>query len=159
MQTDTRVPRLMHVPPPLLFVATFLLGLGLQHLLPLSIRSPGVLRAAELFGLALLVCGVLLALAAIGMFIAARTTIIPFGSASRLVTHGPFRLTRNPMYVSLTLVYLGAAGLLAAPWPLLLLILPVAFVNGIVIPFEEARLRSVFGDSYLEYCSRVRRWL
>ena len=63
------------------------------------------------------------------------------------------------MYVSLVLVYLGEAGILAQAWPVLLLSLTVAYVHRTVIPVEEARLREVFGDTYAQYCARVRRWL
>ena len=88
-----------------------------------------------------------------------RTTIIPFGTASNLITRGPYRFTRNPMYLSLVLVYIGVAGMLTLVWPLLLLPLPVVIINTIVIPFEEARLQDVFGAEFAQYCSNVRRWL
>jgi protein-S-isoprenylcysteine O-methyltransferase Ste14 len=159
MKAAIRVPHVMRIPPPLLFVATFFAGLGLQRLAPLTVHSSSVERAGHLIGLGLVICGALLALACLGMFLAARTTLKPFGAASRLITRGPYRFTRNPMYLSLTLVYLGLVGMLVQPWPLLLLPLPVAILNMIVIPFEEARLREVFGGVFQEYCANVRRWL
>jgi protein-S-isoprenylcysteine O-methyltransferase Ste14 len=63
------------------------------------------------------------------------------------------------MYVSLTLMYLGEAGLLAQVWPLPLLLLVLVYLNWILIPFEEARLWQAFGNAYKEYCAQVRRWL
>jgi len=63
------------------------------------------------------------------------------------------------MYVGLVLAYVGEAGILRQVWPLVLLPLTVAYVNGIVIPLEEARLKDVFLDEYEEYRSRVRRWI
>ena len=149
----------MHVPPPAWFAAAFFAGWGVQFLVPLTIHSPTVARISHAIGFGLLVCGGLLALSCLGIFLLARTTFIPFGRASTLITRGPYRATRNPMYVSLVLAYLGGAGLLVQFWPLLFLPVPLAILNWIVIPFEEARLREAFGSAYEEYCAKVRRWI
>jgi len=154
-----RIHPVLRVPPPLLFVLTFLAGTGIQHLAPLAAGSLALLRAEHLAGAALLAAGVLLALTCLGMFLSARTTVIPHRTASRLLTHGPYRFTRNPMYLSLVLVYLGVAALTGLVWPLVLLPLPVLLVDRLVIPYEEARLRQAFGNACEEYFSRVRRWL
>ena len=159
MHNAIRTPPLMRVPPPLLFVATFLVGLGLQRLAPLTVHAARVQVTSSLVGIALLACAVVIAFSCVGMFLAARTTLIPLGQASRLITGGPYRFTRNPMYLSLTLGYVGAAAVLVQVWPLLLLALPLGIVNTIVIPFEEARLRAGFGAAFEEYCGRVRRWI
>jgi protein-S-isoprenylcysteine O-methyltransferase Ste14 len=74
------------------------------------------------------------------------------------VTAGPYRFTRNPMYVGLVLAYLGEQGMLLQVWPLLLLVLTVVYVNWFVIPVEETSLRS-FGPVYDAYRARVRRWI
>jgi protein-S-isoprenylcysteine O-methyltransferase Ste14 len=63
------------------------------------------------------------------------------------------------MYVGLILVYLGEAGILNQIWPVLVLPLAVSYLNWIVIPVEEARLKEVFDLQYEEYCARVRRWI
>ncbi|HVY64578.1 MAG TPA: isoprenylcysteine carboxylmethyltransferase family protein [Gammaproteobacteria bacterium] len=158
MTAAVQVSPVMRLPPPLLFVVTFFAGIGLERLVPLQIPS-SVAAVSRPIGIGLLACGVLLAVACVGMFLVGRTTIVPHGEASRLITHGPYRLTRNPMYVSLALTYLGVACMLVQPWSLLLLPFPVALVNAIVIPFEEARLREIFGDEFRQYCSQVRRWI
>jgi protein-S-isoprenylcysteine O-methyltransferase Ste14 len=150
---------LMNIPVPWLFLLTFFAGVGLQHLLPFTIHSARVLLLSYVAGAALTVGGVLLAVSSLGLFRAARTTTIPFETASKLVTWGPYRFSRNPMYVSLTLTYLGVAGIQAQIWPLLLLPWTVAYLHRTVIPFEEARLQDVFGDAYERYSQRVRRWL
>lgn len=146
----------MRVPPPLLFVVCFVVGVGLQHLARLNVPDIRILHFA---GLGLLICGALLALGCVGLFLVAHTTIVPFGAASKLVTEGPYRFTRNPMYVSLALAYLGMAVVLAQWWALILLPLPIILLHAIVIPFEEERMREVFGEKYDDYRSRVRRWL
>lgn len=159
MRSASRVPILMWIPPPLLFVIAFVVGTGVQRLAPLAIQSPSVARVSQLAGIGLFACGLLILLSCMGMFLVARTTLIPVGTASSLQTRGPYRFTRNPMYLSLTLMYLGGVGMLVQPWSLLLLPIPVLILNAIVIPFEEARLRAVFGDVFQAYCARVRRWV
>ena len=159
MNDPIRIPLVVRIPPPLLFVGTFFLGVGLQHVVPVTVGPSPATRATHFVGLGLAACGVLLALSCVGIFLSARTTLVPFGTASNLITRGPYRFTRNPMYLSLLLVYLGVVGLLVQPWSLLLLPLPVAMINIIVIPFEEARLRQFFGPAFQEYCATVRRWL
>jgi protein-S-isoprenylcysteine O-methyltransferase Ste14 len=159
VSSSVQIHPLMRVPPPLLFVLTFFAGVGLQHLLPFPAPSAEVAHVARIAGTGLLACGILLALSCITLFLLVRTTIIPHRTASKLVNRGPYRLTRNPMYVSLVLAFLGVAGILALLWPILLLPVPVALVHRMVIPFEEARLRDAFGDDFESYCARVRRWL
>jgi protein-S-isoprenylcysteine O-methyltransferase Ste14 len=159
MESSIPLHPLMRIPPPLLFVATFLAGVGLQHLDPLIVLPASYIAIAHLVGAALLVAGVTVVLFCIRLFVKSRTTLIPFETATTLVMRGPYRLTRNPMYLSLVVVYLGAVALLMQFWSLLLLPVPVMIVNGIVIPTEESRLREKFGESFLAYCARVRRWL
>jgi protein-S-isoprenylcysteine O-methyltransferase Ste14 len=157
--TQTRLPILMRIPPPLLFVATFLAGVALQRVLPHDVSSPRAIEVSYVVGCGLLAAGIGLALSCVALFLLSRTTLVPFGTASKLVTRGPYQFTRNPMYVSLVLAYAGAAGVLAMPWPLLLLPLPVIGLNSTVIPFEENRLRTEFGAEFENYCGHVRRWL
>lgn len=159
MRAGGRVPPVMHIPPPLWFAVAFFAGWGLQFLVPFTIHSPAMTGLSNAIGLGLLACGGVLAVSCLGMFLLARTTFIPFGTASSLVTRGPYRFTRNPMYLSLVVAYLGGVGLLGQPWPLLFLPLPLAIVNWLVIPFEEARLSEAFGIAYEAYCARVPRWI
>ena len=154
-----RIHPLMNIPVPWVFIGTFLAGVGLAYLAPVTVHSVVIVQISHITGLVLLGGGVLLALTCLGMFRAAHTTTVPFETVSKLITWGPYRLTRNPMYVSLTLMYIGEAGLLAQLWPLLLLPLPLLYVHTIVIPFEEARLREVFREAYEQYCAIVHRWV
>jgi protein-S-isoprenylcysteine O-methyltransferase Ste14 len=154
-----QIPLVMRIPPPLLFVATFFAGVGLHHLVPVPLGTGSLVAIEHLAGIALMISGGVLALSAAGTFLLKRTTLIPFSSPSTLVIGGPFRFTRNPMYVSLVLVYLGVAGDLAQLWPLLLLPLPVLLIQCVVIPFEETRMRELFGEQYEQYCRRVNRWI
>jgi protein-S-isoprenylcysteine O-methyltransferase Ste14 len=93
------------------------------------------------------------------IFRRARTTTVPGRTSAALVTWGPYRITRNPMYVGLTLAYLGEAGILKQVWPVILLPVVLAYLNWIVIPLEEARLTEGFQGDYERYRARVRRWI
>jgi protein-S-isoprenylcysteine O-methyltransferase Ste14 len=103
--------------------------------------------------------GLVLIGSAMGGFRRAGTPVIPFEPSTALVTSGIYRYTRNPMYLGLTMVLIGCAllfGSLGAllPIPVFLLIIEFRFVRG-----EERFLEEIFGDTYLEYKRRVRRWL
>jgi protein-S-isoprenylcysteine O-methyltransferase Ste14 len=110
-------------------------------------------------GIVLLASGTVLAGWCLRIFWRARTTTVPGKPSATLVTWGPYRLSRNPMYVALTLAYVGETGILRQGWPLVFLPLTIAYVNGIVIPLEERKLGEVFGERYKEYKARVRRWV
>jgi protein-S-isoprenylcysteine O-methyltransferase Ste14 len=96
---------------------------------------------------------------ALMLFRRARTTTVPGQHSRHVVFTGPYRVTRNPMYLGLTLAYVGEAGLLNQLWPILVLPLTLLYLNLVVIPLEESRLVEVFGAEYEEYRRRVRRWL
>ena len=152
------VPFLARVPPPLLYAVAFFLGILLQRGLSRGVAPdvPGVVVA---IGIGLSVAALLLALAAAGLLVRHRTTMVPWRESTTIVVQGPYRLTRNPMYVALTLGYLGIALWTRTWWALALLPVPVLLVDRFVIPMEEAQLRRRFGAVYEEYCGRVRRWL
>ncbi|HXQ16420.1 MAG TPA: isoprenylcysteine carboxylmethyltransferase family protein [Caulobacteraceae bacterium] len=88
------------------------------------------------------------------------TEVDPMSETNRvLVVRGPYRLTRNPMYLGLTIAALGMA-IVVGSWPMLAA--PVAVfltANFVHIPFEEAKMRRQFGEAYDAYCARVRRWI
>jgi protein-S-isoprenylcysteine O-methyltransferase Ste14 len=148
--------RWMKIPPPPLFVFSFLAGVGLERLAALPFSLHGWARVV---GIALTVAALLLLASAPLLFLLERTTIVPHRTARRLVTRGPYRITRNPMYLALTLVYAGVALALGHVWSLLFLPLPVWVMHTKVIPFEEATLTRAFGDEYLAYQKRVPRWI
>lgn len=88
-----------------------------------------------------------------------KTTIIPDKPANALVLDGPFRFTRNPLYLAMALLTVGAALWLNTWWVLILLVPAVALIDRYVIAREEAYLRRRFGAEYDAYTARVRRWL
>ncbi len=88
-----------------------------------------------------------------------QTPIIPVRPARTLAAVGPYTLTRNPMYLSFALVYLGITFVTNAFWPLLFLPEAIVLVYLLAIKVEEAYLAREFGESYAEYRRRVRRWI
>jgi protein-S-isoprenylcysteine O-methyltransferase Ste14 len=146
-------------PPPLLFVLGIVAGWLLDHAVPLPLIGPAARSAGALVGWLLLALGVALAVWALATFRAAGTAISPNWPTSALVTHGPFRHSRNPMYLALSLLYLGVMLLVNSVWTLLLLPFVIATLHLTVIRREERYLAAIFGISYDEYRRRVRRWL
>lgn len=147
------------VPPPPLFVASFIAGVALASAVPIALVPPSLHVLTRVLGIALIVAAALLVVVAPALFLRHRTTIIPHGRARTLVTGGPYRVTRNPMYLGLTAAYVGVALIVNVVWPLVFLIVPLAVLQLRVIPFEEATLERIFGDEYRSYQQRVRRWV
>ena len=154
-----RGPNLDHpdvvAPPPLLFAAPLAAGLLLGRLA----GGPRLPRALRPLGVPAIAAG-----AALGawFFITMReaeTPVDPYETPARLVTSGPFELTRNPAYLAMAAVYAGVSLLAGAGWPLLLLPGVLAAVDRGVIAREEEYLRGRFGAPYSDYLARVRRWL
>jgi protein-S-isoprenylcysteine O-methyltransferase Ste14 len=146
-------------PPPLVFALGFAVGYGLQRLAPVPL-VPAALHGAERgIGWSLVAVGVALMGSAVATFRRAGTSPNPFTPTTALVTRGPYRFTRNPMYVGWVAVYLGATLLTRALWPLVLLPAAVFVMGRRVIALEEAYLERTFGDEYRTYKARVRRWL
>jgi protein-S-isoprenylcysteine O-methyltransferase Ste14 len=144
------------VPPPFLYLATFLIGMSAHGLWP---WGPAWMHSIVALGRALLVIGVLLAPGNALLFLAERTTINPAARPTKLITQGAYRFSRNPMYVGISLIYAGASIILGSLWPLILLPIPMLVMNAVVIPMEEANAREAFGEQYMAYCRSVRRWL
>jgi protein-S-isoprenylcysteine O-methyltransferase Ste14 len=143
-------------PPPLLYGA----GLGLGLLLEWAIPLPGAPGWISWFlGASLLLVGMALGAWFVASFRRARTPVDVRRPTTAIVTGGPFRFSRNPGYLSLTVMYLGIAILADALWPIVLLPGIVILVQRTVIEREERYLERKFGDDYLRYKLRTRRWV
>jgi protein-S-isoprenylcysteine O-methyltransferase Ste14 len=145
------------VPPPLLFAVPLLAGWLVNRRWPGSLT--GGSTATVVAGVLLIALGTAIALAGVRRFRKAGTTVLPFGGTSELVTSGVYRFTRNPMYLGMTLAYVGFALLLNSVW--CVLFLPVALMSVYVLAVrpEERYLSQKFGDQYTRYRARVRRWI
>ena len=149
----------MRIPVPWVFVLGYLAGVGLQlAIFPRFHLSARTTHFISGFGALLFAVGAIIAGWGLVLFHKARTTTTPGKASKELVTRGPYRFTRNPMYVGLTMAYLGEMGILVEIAPIIPLFLVIAYVNWIVIPVEEGQLRELFGEDYARYCERVGRW-
>ena len=141
------------LPPPLMYAGAFAVGMLMERVLPLRRRE------ARVAGAALVAGGLAFGGWARLLFLRRGTTVLPFRPASALVAEGPFRISRNPIYVGFISIYIGGSLLRRSVWPLLLLPGVVFAIQKSVIDREEAYLERRFGEKYLSYKSRVRRWL
>jgi protein-S-isoprenylcysteine O-methyltransferase Ste14 len=145
------------IPPPLwaliFLAATYGLGLLPQlNTLPVWPTRPA--------GLLLILVSVLISTGAMLQFRSAKTQILPNSPTNNaLVTNGLYALTRNPMYLSMTVFSLGGALWFGRPVMLLAPVLMFAVANWVFIPFEEAKMARQFGEQFDAYCKRVRPWI
>jgi protein-S-isoprenylcysteine O-methyltransferase Ste14 len=143
-------------PPPLIFLAGLAVGFGLEALLP-GASLPGVVRWA--LGGVLVVAGFALLVSFNTSFSRKGTAVEPWKPTTAIVTGGPYRLTRNPAYLGMALVYVGIALLAEALWVLVPLPVVLAVIDRGVIAREERYLERKFGREYLDYKGTVRRWI
>ncbi len=144
--------------PPLLFLAGLILGLILDHVLPLRLALPQTAPVCWTAGGGLIVLGVAIFAAGVRNFARAATPVPSTRPVRALVTTGIHGWSRNPIYVGMFLVYAGIGLAARSPW-VLVLALPVAVTLRYgVVAREEAYLERRFGDAYRAYKARVRRW-
>ena len=143
-------------PPPLVYVGGLVAGWLLGRVWPLGGFRDGWADPASLVAGA---AGAALVAAALGLFRRAGTDPLPMRPTTTLVFAGPYRFTRNPMYLGMALIYLSFALLFDLPWALALLPVVLLVVQTQVIAREERYLEAKFGDEYRAYRGRVRRWL
>lgn len=142
--------------PPLLYLSSLVIGFLIQRVFPVAIAPPAVGR---IVGPLLVAAGVLLGVSALALFRRAGTNPNPTRPTTALVFSGPYRFTRNPMYLGFNALCLGAAVWTNSLWPVLLLVVAVIVMDRAVIPREEAYLERKFGEAYAGYRRRVRRWV
>jgi protein-S-isoprenylcysteine O-methyltransferase Ste14 len=152
VKRDSQLP----IPPPILAVALLIVASSLSNLLPL----PAIPIAMHLMiGIVVIALGIVTAGTAFAAFKRAGTPVRPGANPTQFVMSGPYRVTRNPMYLGLLTFVIGWFFVTVSPY---FLIPPVVFfwmINSRQIPFEERLLVGRFGETYLTYCKRVRRWL
>ena len=143
-------------PPPFIYAGALAAGL-LAHR---RFRVPFLpRRLARTLGPLLIVGGFVVGLLGLREMRRAGTNVDPYRPATAIVTGGPYHFTRNPMYVGFTLMYLGISALANALLPVLLLPAVKRLMRRGVIEREERYLERKFGDEYLQYKGRVRRWI
>lgn len=142
--------------PPILLIITWITMVLAHWLLPLgrTVADPW-----NFIGVAMLAAGLATAMVGARLFKSVGTNIMTFDKPDKLVTTGLFAYSRNPMYLGFALAALGVAIFLATVLPLVLATTFCIILDRWYIKFEEDKMLSVFGDDYIEYKKRVRRWL
>ena len=143
-------------PPPFIYAGALAAGLLANRRIKLPFLPR---RLARTLGPLLILGGFVVGLLGLREMRQAGTNVDPYKPATAIVTGGPYRFTRNPMYVGFTLMYVGISALANALLPILLLPAIIAVMRRGVIEREERYLERKFGDEYLNYKERVRRWI
>ena len=138
----------------------YLLILSLSMLLTwyLGDSSPQTLPLI-IIGLGLIGFGFLLASNSISRFVRAKTGVVPFSESTTLITEGFYKYTRNPMYVGMNSFLLGLLIILNNPINFIFLIIFFFIVRNLFVIKEEVQMEETFGEDYLTYKGKVRRWL
>ena len=142
--------------PPIIFLGALGLGLLVDWLFP----SQRLLSESwQLAGGILGATGTAIGFWGVFAFHRAGTNVRPDLPVTSLVTTGPFRYSRNPLYMALTIIYLGITLSAGSLWPLLTLMPALAVVHWKIVLREEQYLESRFGDGYRTYKAQVNRWI
>jgi protein-S-isoprenylcysteine O-methyltransferase Ste14 len=157
--TETELPKGGPLPgllrPPIIFLLGILLGVGLNLVWPLPFRQSRLVWLGPLIAL----CAVALFLRSVREFRAAGTSVRGSERSTTIVRSGPYRFSRNPIYLSFILLVLGLCVWLNDLWLLVMLVPAVGIIAVVVIPREERFLERNFGERYSSYKAAVRRWL
>jgi protein-S-isoprenylcysteine O-methyltransferase Ste14 len=148
----------VYIPPPLIYAAFFFFSLLLQKFYPFDNRWLK-LSAATITGWVLIVCCFLLCVPALWRFKVSGNTLMTIKAANSLQTTSIYSFSRNPMYLSLLLLYCGIAILKGNGWSLILIPVLIMVIQNYVIRKEENYLQKAFGDEYNIYKKKVRRWM
>lgn len=145
-------------PPPAIYLLCLAGGFLAGWLRPAAVWPAHALEVRTV-GILLFVVGLVTALWAIVTFRAARTSPNPMRPTAALAFAGPYRFSRNPMYLAMAAASAGVALFFNALWPLLSVPVALAFISHFVVAREERYLTAKFGEEYLRYTDEVRRWL
>ena len=143
-------------PPPLIYLAGLAIGFALEALLP-GTSLPGAVRWVA--GGVVFVAGLVLAAWFNVAFARKGTAVEPWKPTTAIVSDGPYRITRNPAYLGMALMYVGIALLGDALWALAPLPVVLVVIDRMVIAREERYLEGKFGREYLDYKGTARRWI
>ncbi len=142
--------------PPILLLSCLIGMIGLHQYYE---TTPIITGALKNIGYLFIALGIALPVWGAQIFKRVETNIIPYKSPDKIVTEGPFRFSRNPMYLGMVLVLTGTTALLGILEGLYFVIFFFIVANWWYIPFEEMKMEKVFGDQFIDYKKRVRRWL
>ncbi len=153
---DAQTPPSPRFYPPVLLLVAVVLMVALHYVLPVARWLAWPWRALGALPIAV---AVLVGFWGAVQFRRHDTTIIPFEQSTALIAEGPYRYSRNPLYLSMTLILVGIWILLGSLSPAVVVPLFVWWISSRFIANEERHLEAQFGRTYLEYKTKVRRWL
>ena len=145
--------------PPLLFGVAIIIAWLLQRNTPLPWITGIIADLAFMLGLILVVAALFIDVRTFLELRKHKTTILPTKGASHLVTSGPFSFSRNPIYLSNTMLTFGLGFALSNPWFFATGLLAAIATNHLAIKSEEKHLAAKFGSEWRKYSKRVRRWI
>lgn len=148
----------VYFPPPLLYVAVFLVTIVIQRFIPLDHSFFGS-TTAMVGTLLFVVAGFAMMLPAVLKFLQTKNTLIPVKPASSLQATGIFGVSRNPMYLGLLLIYIGVAFWIGNWWTIIFVPVLILLINKLIIEKEERYLERAFGAAFKDYKKKVRRWI
>ena len=144
--------------PPLIYGAAIAVAFLLQAYFPLAAADTN-LWIAKAVGGALIASAIVLDVWAMRTLLDCHTTILPNRCSAHLVTSGPYRLTRNPIYLGYTLATAGIGLVLLNPWMLVTAMIAAGVTSIVAIKREELHLLSRFGIDFERYCNGTTRWI
>ncbi len=142
--------------PPTYFVMLFLLAIGLHFILPIKNI---ILFPYNYLGFIFIIFGSVINIWADSLFKKSGTTVKPFEKPSRFITKGPFSISRHPMYLGFVSILFGLAVLLGSITVFLSPLAMIAILERKFIVYEEKNLEGLFGEDYIRYKNKARRWL
>jgi protein-S-isoprenylcysteine O-methyltransferase Ste14 len=158
MMENTKDSPGVYIPPPLFYVLFFLVALFIQKKIAIN-NSVFHLPITRLVGTFLLAISSFFLILSLRQFFQSKNTLILIKPASSLQVNGIYRISRNPMYTGLAMVYLGLTCFIGNWWNIILFPLVILIVQEYIIKREENYLNRRFGQAYLDYKTKVRRWL
>ena len=148
----------IYIPPPLIYVLVFLAAIFIQKKISID-DSIFHLQITKIVGVLLLIISLLFLVTSLRQFFITKNTLVLIKPASSLQATGIYSITRNPMYVGLGLIYLGMSCFVGNWWNIILFPLLLLIVQEYIIKREEKYLVRRFGQEYIFYKTKVRRWL
>lgn len=143
-------------PPPLVFLILMLAAYGVHHFWPMRLGS---LSEFKYIGVVVIILGICIVILARRSFKRAETSIEPWRPTTKIVSTGIFSYSRNPIYVAFCFISIGIGAFFNSIWILLSFIPSAVIIYYIAIKKEEAYLEEKFGEEYVYYKNKVRRWL
>ena len=149
----------MIAPPPVIYAVPLAAAWLLQRVYPLTMGGSETRGVRTVIFVVGLVLGIGLGLSGVAWFAMRGTPVVPLRPTTAIVRGGPYRFTRNPMYLGFTIASIGIAVGMNTWWALLLLPFAVVAIDRGVIAREERYLHAKFGDEYDDFIRSVRRWI